>query len=165
MNHKLQKTLQSDLALATQEDHLIFHARKLYQMGFTPQHISLSQMAALGELIRTASNLEEAQQRVEAWLKHQMDKLKAKAERSGKRTSWLLAPKTGTGGETLGHTLIQRIVENPYLHKAPAGDLDRLTALQRFWDRLHTLYRYEEAMHEAMPLANLGPLNEEGENS
>jgi hypothetical protein len=82
MNHKLQKTLQSDLALATQEDHLIFHARKLYQMGFTPQHISPSQMAALVELIRTASNLEEAQQRAETWLLHQMDKLQAKAERA-----------------------------------------------------------------------------------
>lgn len=164
MNHRLQNTLQSDLALATQEDHIIFQARKLYQMGFTPQHISPSQMAALGELIRAASNLEEAHQRVEAWLKHQMDKLQAKAERSGKRTSWLLAPKTGTDEETLGHTLTQWIVENTYLQKDPSGDLDRLAALQRFWDRLHTLYRYEEAMHEEMPLVNLGPLNEGSKN-
>ena len=165
MKYRLQETLQSDLALAAQEDHIIFRARKLYQMGFTPQHISSSQMAALGELIRTASNLEEAHQRVEVWLKHQIDKLQAKAERSGKRTSWLLAPKTGTEEETLGHTLIQWIVENTYLQKAPSEDLDRLAALQRFWDRLHTLYRYEKSMHEEMPLANLKLLNEGGEDS
>jgi hypothetical protein len=83
MNDGLQEALRSDLALTTLEDHLIQRAGVLYRMGFTPGRISPSQMAAVAERIYAASNYEEARNKVIKFLTDQLNKLKAKAERSG----------------------------------------------------------------------------------
>ena len=155
MNSGLQGALRSDLALATLGDHLIQQAGVLYRMGFTPERLSPSQMAAVAERIRTASSLEEAKSKVKSFLKDQLDKLMAQAERSGKPASWALAPETGAGEKTLGHTLIRWVMEEKYLEKEAPKDLDRLDALQRFWSRFHGLYRYQVEMQQGMPLQSL----------
>lgn len=156
MNDGLQGALRSDLTLATLEDHLIQQAGVLYRMGFCPRRISPSQMATVGEYIRTASRLEEAKKEVEEFLQRQVKKLSDKAERSGKpASSWAATPQTGGGKQTLGHTLIQWVVEEKYLEKQTTTDLDRLDALQRFWSRFHGLYRYQAEMQHGMPLQSL----------
>lgn len=156
MNSSLQAALQSDLALATLEDHLIQRAGVLYRLGFIPKRISRSQMAAVGERIRTASSLEEAQRTVTSFLNHQLNKLLAQAERGGQLTSWALPPETSGGEKTLGHTLTLWIEKENYLEgeEMPKG-LDRLAALRRFWSRFYGLYRYQTETGDGMSLSFL----------
>lgn len=152
MNKSLEQALRSDLALTSVEDNLLQQARILYQMGFTPVNLSSSQMAAVAELIHTASNYETARARVKKFLTDQLNKLIAKAERSGKATSWALSPSTRASGESLGQTLIQWIEDEKYLEECSRENLNRLAALQYFWSRFHGLYRYQSEMKQIMPL-------------
>ena len=87
MTQPLYDTLRSDLVLTRHEDMLISYARTLYREGFTPQHISRSQMAALGEHIRTAVHIEQAKQDVHEWLEHQLKKLAEREQRNCNSTS------------------------------------------------------------------------------
>src|SRR4051794_22934463 len=103
MNEDLRKALKSDLALLALEDRLIQRAGVLYCMGFV--RISPSQMAAVAERIYSASNYEEARDRVTKFLTDQLNKLRAKVERGRQPTSWASHPLTGGGEETLGQTL------------------------------------------------------------
>lgn len=155
MNKILEQALRSDLALTSLENDLLQQARILYQMGFTPENLSSSQMAAVAECIYTASNCETAKGRVKKFLTNQLNKLKAKAERSGKATSWALPRPTGGGGETLGQTLMQWIENEKYLEQQLPANLNRLEALRYFWSRFHGLYRYQAEMQQDMPLQSL----------
>lgn len=154
MSEDLEKALNSDLALLVLESHLIQRAGVLYRMGFCPRRISPSQMAAVGECIRTASRLEEAKKEVEEFLQRQVKKLRDKAERSGKpASSWASTPSTGGGQETLGQTLSQWIKKEQFLQgKEIPKDLDHLAALQHFWSRFYGRYRYRAEMGHDMPL-------------
>jgi len=153
MNEDLQKALKADLALLALEDHLIQRAGVLYRMGFTPDRITPTQMAAVAERIYTASNYEEARNTVIKFLTDQLNKLRAKAERSDQQTSWALRPLTGGGKETLGQTLSYWIEKEQFLQgKETPEDLDRLVALRRFWARFYGRYRYRAEMSQDMPL-------------
>lgn len=158
MSEGLQETLRSDSVLVTLEDHLIQRAGVLYRMGFFPHRISSSQMSTVGERIRTAPSLTEAKENVDTFLGQQLKKLTAQAERIGYPKSWALPLGDDLGGKTLGHTLIQWVVEEKYLKSETPKHLDRLHALRRFWDRFHGLYRYQAEMRHGMQLQ---PMHEE----
>jgi len=160
----LTTALNQKKAFLDLENHLLNQARALYRMGFTPEHLSSSQMAAVGERIRTARCFHEAQTKVSDFLEKQMQKLKAKADRAGKSvkpTSWLIPSAKGNKGNTgsvnsetsLGETLIHWIEKERYLEgSAESGDIDRLAALQRFWSDFYGHYCYQKACGESMPL-------------
>lgn len=156
MSAKVQLlAMSADVALAKLEDRLIGKARDLCRLGFTPQNLSPSQMMAVGECLRGSGTLNEAKQRTTDFLQKQMEKLTTKAERTGKPpTSWAISVTVGGAKETLGAMLMQWITGEKYLSDPakPPADLDHLEALQRFWSRLHGLYRYEVEVRESMPL-------------
>lgn len=134
------------------EEHLIARARLFYLLGFFPERLSSSQMAAVGDRVQGAASFKEAQRGVIEFLNKQLGKLENKALRTGKKTSWLREP-SGTAGETsLGNTLIHWIQEEKYLdemHKA--AENIRLVALRRFWATVHGLYRYRRVFGRDMP--------------
>lgn len=153
MTVSLADALQSDLLLAKFDDRLITQARKLYRQGFKAPHISPTQMAAVGELIRTAPDLGQAQGTVHKWLTGQMTKLQAREERGERPRSWRLPCTVRGGAPTLGDALLDCLKSESYLLPPPPPGLDRLSALQRFWRRFYDLYRYGIAMHTDMPLS------------
>lgn len=155
MQHPLQHKFDADQALATQQDDMLARTRSLYRLGLTPRSITPSQMTAVGELIRTATSFVDATQRTTAWLDNQLGKLKAVEERGGKRTSWRLPPRGVGDVQSLGETLKHWIAEERYLAESVPATLDRLVALQHFWDTLYTMYRYEVAMKHEMALPYL----------
>jgi hypothetical protein len=157
MTHALQDALRSDLALAGHEEHLIRQAWTLYQLGLKPKNITPSQMAALGERIRTATSVEQAQQVVTQWIEDQLTKLQEQVKRGRPPSSWCVPPSPGAGAETLGRTVIQWVAGESYLPTPSPAELGRLEALQRFWDRLYDLYRYEAAMQQEMQLVDCEP--------
>jgi hypothetical protein len=121
-------------------------------------------MAAVGERIRGARSHAEALAAVESWMSRQIKKLRAKAEREGRRSSWWREPEGAAGAGragSLGEELVRVVAEESYLTapggsaESAAGDLDRLAALQRFWERFHGLYRYQGELGEPMPLGAL----------
>ncbi|HEX9945765.1 MAG TPA: hypothetical protein VGG03_27470 [Thermoanaerobaculia bacterium] len=162
MTALLEKALRSDRALAMAEERLIRRARELYRLGFSPANLAPSQMAAVGELLCTASNRKGAQAAIETWMSNQLKKLREEAERKGKKPrSWLVPPGPGGSTGSLGEELLAWIKDDAYLGEPLAGDLDRLGALRRFWERLHGFYRYENETGGEMPLSALD-LQEEG---
>ena len=162
MTALLEKTLRSDRALASMEEALIARARELYRRGFTPGNIAAAQMSAFGELLRTASNREEAREATETWMHGQLAKLQEEANRKGKRRSWYFKPAPGGTEDSLGAELLAWLRNDRYLGDSPPADLDRLDALRRFWERLHGLYRYEVETQGEMPLPALD-LQEKGD--
>lgn len=153
MRTRLETALRSDLALLVVDRHLIDRAQVLYRMGF--DDIAASQMAAVAECIRAASNRGDAQRQVTEFLRKQLQKLEDKQKRTGKPSSWRCAPSTGGGKETLGATLSDWIRNERYLEEGctRCPDLDALAALQRFWNRFHGLYRYQTEMGKGLALA------------
>ena len=153
MTVSLADALQSDLLLAEYDDALITQAQKLYRQGFQAPYISSAQMAAVGENIRAASQLVQAQDTVRAWLTHQVAKLKAREERGERPRSWRLPCTVRGAASTLGDALLDCLASESYLPQPPPQGLDRLRALQRFWGRFYDLYRYEIAIHAVMQLS------------
>jgi len=154
----LKAALGADLALANLEETLIRAARQLHRKGFTSKNLRPSQMAAVGELIRSAPNQGKAVGDLGTWLGKQLEKLRAKEERSGRKSSWLVEPNAGAGGESedsLGQELLRCVTEQRYLRGQETKGLDPLTALQCFWAYFHGLYRYQNEVGEEMPLAAL----------
>lgn len=164
MTALLEKTLRSDRALASMEESLIARARELYRLGFSPRDIAAAQMAAFGELLRTASNRGEARETTERWMHNQLAKLQEEADRKGKRRSWVLSPGPGGTEDSLGAELLAWLRNDRYLGDSPPVDLDRLDALRRFWERLHGFYRYEVETQAEMPLPALD-LQKKGDES
>lgn len=162
MTALLEKILRSDRALASIEEALIARARELYRLGFTPRNIAAAQMAAFGELLRTASNREEARKTAETWMHGQLAKLQEEANRKDRRRSWHVKPGAGGAEDSLGAELLAWLGNDRYLGDSPSPDLDRLDALRRFWERLHGLYRYEAETEGEMPLPALD-LQEKGD--
>lgn len=156
----LETALRSSRALAAIEEDLIARARELYRLGFSCKAIAPAQMSAFGELLRTASNRDEALAATEGWMRGQLAKLKDEAERRKPR-SWFQSPAGGTE-PSLGAELMAWIREERFLGDSPDPDLDRLAALRRFWERLHGLYRYEAETEGEMPLPALD-LQEKGD--
>jgi hypothetical protein len=151
MTGGLEKALRSDAALARLERHLIIKARNLYALGFEPDTPRPTQMAAVGELIRSASDHRSAVESVQRWMTRQLDKLREREERDGKQ-SWLVDVRDGAPGESLGGTLMCWLSEQRYLPDNAPEELDRMAALQRFWGRFHGLHRYHVEMKRPMPL-------------
>jgi len=156
MSDPLQTALRADLALLQVEDELLRRARELYGRGFAPPAVSPSQMAAVGELLRTAESLDQVKTAVGTWLDAQLKKLEARRERTGKAESWF-RPAEGDGPETtpeatLGGTLRDALTGETYLGENPPPELDRFAALRRFWHRFHGLYRYEDEAEKPMKL-------------
>lgn len=134
------------------EEHLIARARLFYCLGFFPERLSASQMAAVGDCVHGAASFEEAQHRVIELLNRQLGKLKNKALRTGKKTSWLREPSGAVGETSLGNTLIHWIQEEKYLDKAHRSEESiRLVALRRFWGTVHGLYRSRKVFGRDLP--------------
>ena len=156
----LEVALRSSRALAAVEEKLIARARDLYRLGFSCEAIAPAQMSAFGELLRAASNRDEALAATEGWMRGQLEKLKDEADRKKPR-SWFQAPAGGTEA-SLGAELMAWVREERFLGDSPDPDLDRLAALRRFWERFHGLYRYEAETRGEMPLPALD-LQEKGD--
>ncbi len=149
----LECALRADAALAALDDVLIEAAQRLYRLGFTPGRISAAQLAAAGELIASATTFDQARGSLRYWLRHQLDRLEARAQRGAPPASWLLPPAFGEGvAESLGGELLRWVEGELYIPAEPPADLNRLAALQRFWSRFSGLYRYEAAVGVPMPL-------------
>ena len=134
------------------EEHLIARARLFYLLGFFPERLSASQMAAVGDRVHGAASFEEAQHKVIEFLNKQLGKLKNKAQRTGKKTSWLREPSGAVGETSLGNTLIHWIQEEKYLDEAHRyQESIRLVALWRFWATVHGLYRSRRVFGRDMP--------------
>lgn len=160
MNDLLEARLRSDLALLTSQRQvdLIHKAHTLYGFGFKPKQIRASQMASVGELIRRAETFDKAAGQVESWMANNLDKLRARSERTGKVESWLIPPQ-GDQAASLGDLLVDWIVSQRFLEPEPPPELDRLEALRQFWDRFHGLYRFQTEMGREMRL--IQPASEE----
>jgi hypothetical protein len=156
----LERALRSGRALAAIEEDLIARARELYRLGFSCATIAPAQMSAFGEILRTASNREEALAATDRWMQGQLKKLEDEADRRRPR-SWFQAPAGGTE-PSLGTELMAWIRDERFLGESPDPDLDRLVVLRRFWERFHGLYRYEAEIQGEMPLPALD-LQEKGD--
>lgn len=147
----LEQALRSDAALARLEEHLIKSAWNLYALGFEPGTPRPAQMSAVEEIIRLAPDHRSAVKSVQEWMDRQLEKLRERMERDGQR-SWLVNPRGGNPGESLGETLKRWLAGELYLPEEIPEDLDRLAALRRFWARFHGLHRYHVEMKAPMPL-------------
>jgi hypothetical protein len=152
MSKDTAKALDRQVKLLRIEEHLIARARLFYLLGFFPGRLSASQMAAVGDHIQRGATLKEAQHKTMDFLNRQLEKLEAKAKRTGKKTSWLKEP-SGAGEEvSLGKTLIHWIEHENYFEEALKSDESiRLVALRRFWATVHGLYRSQKVFRRDMP--------------
>jgi len=152
MSTDLREALACDLALITLDPHLIERAADLGRCGF--EAVSRSQMAAVGELVRSAASHANAVTSVKTYLGNQLDRLRAKESRGGAPGSGLAKTRhSQCGADCLGDELGAWIERGLYLpEQVPAG-LDRLAALRRFWDRFHGMVRYREQLGHPMRLS------------
>ncbi len=152
MNEQLAAALRGKKPFLELEGHLLKQAKRFYDMGFHPGNLSASQMAAVGNLLQTATSLEDGQEKVITFLENQIKKLTSKESRTGKKDSWL-KPSKGTGGEkSLGATLEKWIDKKKYLEDSVTDYLDQFAALRRFWSNVHGMYRYKKVCGKDMPL-------------
>jgi len=139
------------------EDDLLDKARKLYNQGFCSTkpgqpRISAAQMAAVEERIQTAVSFNDAVNNVNKFLSKQLQKLKAREERTGKAESW--QQPSGTKDKLpLGEILKNYIDQQSYLPpNSKLDEISRLDLLRRFWSYFHGLYRYERTLGYPMSL-------------
>jgi hypothetical protein len=151
MTSRLEMALWARLAFLAGEAELLRQAREFFQLTSNSQEklpVAPAQMAAVGERLQTAHSLQDAQERVEKFLSHQLQKL------VGKETSWR-TPVTLPDGSasTLGEILRDWMRDEKYLPPDPVSPhLDRLAALRRFWNYIVGQYGYQQTFKEVMPL-------------
>jgi hypothetical protein len=157
VTESLASALEADLALIRIGEHLLARARDLHRAGLSGRNLRPAQMAAVGELVRAAPSWKEATKRVDVFLAGQLEKLRARAEREGRATSWLVPPRPPTeeGIDSLGEALRRWLAEERYLPADRPAGLDRLAALQRFWEYVHGMYRYGRETEQEMRIPAL----------
>ena len=149
MNNYFINAMQQNATVLKLEEHFIRKAKKMYCMGFTPDNLSSSQMAAVSERIKAASTFHEAKQKTADFLNKQIQKLKNKNDKS----SWMTAISESSETTSLGHTLIEWIRDEKYLEAANLeGDVDHLALLKHFWSYVHGQYAYHKIYKEKMIL-------------
>lgn len=142
--------------LLENEDALLDKARKLYKQGFCPTRpkqprISAAQMAAVEERIQIAVSFNDAVDNVNKFLSKQLQKLRAREERTGKAESW--QQPSETEDKPLGEILKNYIAQQSYLPpNSKLDEISRLDLLRRFWSYFHGLYRYERKLNSPMVL-------------
>lgn len=149
MNNYFINAMQQNAAALKLEEHFIRKAKKLYCMGFTPDNLSSSQMAAVSERIKTASTFHEAKQKTADFLNKQMQKLQDKNDES----SWMTAISESSETTSLGQMLIKWIRDEKYLDAANLESaVDHLVLLKHFWSYVHGQYSYHKIYKEKMIL-------------
>ena len=158
MSGQLTSALRQKAAFMNAEEHLLKRARVFYRMAFTPKNLTSSQMAAVGNLLQSSNSTEEAQNKVVSFLNKQQKKLKSKKERTGKTTSWLRPLRNEVNETPLGDILKNWIENQAYLDGCPkVEDIDRLSAMRRFWNNVYGQYCYEKTYGKGMPLKEVDP--------
>jgi|LGOV01.1.fsa_nt_gb hypothetical protein len=153
MYSRLTVALRQKAAFLKAEEHLLERARVFYKMAFTPRNLTPSQMAAVGDLLRSSNSIKEAQYKIDKFLNKQIKKLKAKEERSGKPGSWQTPLRNEVSGTPLGEILKEWIRDQKYLEGCPGPDeIHRLSSMRRFWNYVYGQYCYEKALGKGMPL-------------
>lgn len=153
----LAAAMEADLALIGIGEHLLARAQDLHRLGLSVRNLRPSQMAAVGELVRAAPSWKEATEQVDAFLARQLEKLRTRAEREGRASSWLAPPRPPAepGIDSLGEALRRWLAEERYLPAERPAGLDRLAALRRFWGYVHGMYRYGRETEQEMRIPAL----------
>jgi hypothetical protein len=142
----LINALQGQSIFLKIEEELLRQAIAFFRLGFTPDNLSPTQMAAITQCLQSAATVPQATEKTILFLEGQLDKL-AKKERL---SSW----RSAIGGEeeqtTLGDALIDCLFYERYLPKGGGYGLDRLATLRRFWHYVHSQYRYEQNVGGSM---------------
>ena len=141
--------LQERRAFLQVEGYLLERAVDLFRLGFSS--LKPAQMAAISDRLQVAASYEEARDRVVKFLQRQL-------ENKPDRSPWATLPE---GQEPkLGEILKEWVLEERYLPAPLAPDLDRLTALRRFWANISGQHAYCRTMNEQiMPVSLEGPLS------
>lgn len=119
-------------------------ALALYRLGLNPGAVSKAQVSAVGEKVRRADTLEDAESATARYLKHQMTKLKKREESGARPASWRTEVGAGPDRKPIGEAVIEWIHERRYLPEADSP-APSLALLQKFWHLVETLYLYQAA--------------------
>ncbi len=153
MDLRLIRDIDNKLTIIKMEEVLLKKALLMHKAGIRPENISSSsQFSAVTTKINRAANVEEAKEKVSAYLNKQMKKL-LKKQKSDKKESWLREPDIGNESETLGNMVIDCIKNESYLpDKSLPNTLDRLRIMRRFWGFVSGLYNYRKTLEKGMPI-------------
>lgn len=140
--------LQERRAFLHAERYLLMRAVELFQQGFSA--LKPAQMAAISERLQVAASYEEARDRVVKFLQCQL-------ENKPGRSPWATLPE---GHEPkLGEILKKWVLAEKYFPDPLDSDLDRLSALRRFWANISGQHAYCRTMNEQiMPVSLEDPL-------
>jgi hypothetical protein len=144
---RIETALKARLGQLDAADFIARRALALYRLGLGPGVLSKAQVAAVGERIRRADNLAQAEEKAEKFIEDQLKKLHRREEDGAKPSSWSRRLEEDGVEKKIGEVVVGWITKRLYLPDPPAAARAAadLGMLQCFWHQFEILYHFKAA--------------------